>query len=144
MKINSIPTVRFSSIYAISAKPNVMERISKKCDNYSPDRLIFMSATGIYKNSDGDGFCHNAVNNENNEVAFLVVGKEDCDKVTYMESGYGSSKLNGISQHLEEGFKVDNIEDGEQLIDDLLAKEQQPPCHQDCASCFYTEDTDEI
>lgn len=141
MKINSIPTIRFSSIYAISAKRDVMEGISEKCDTYPSDRLKFMSATDLYKYGDGDGFCRRAVKG-GDEVAFLVVGKEDCDNVSFMCHGYET--MNGISQHLKEGFKVDNIEDGEQLIDDLLAKEQQQPaCHQDCASCFYTEDTDE-
>lgn len=143
MKINSIPTIRFSSIYAISAKRDVMEGISKKCDNCPSDSLKFMSATDLYKNnSDGDGFCRRAVKG-GDEVAFLVVGEEDCGRVRFMDSGYGT--LNGISQHLEEGYEVDDIESGKKLIDDLIAKEKkQPPCHQDCANCFYTENADEI
>lgn len=132
MKINSIPSVRFSSIYAISAKPDIMKKISKKCDAYSSNYLQFKPATGIYKNDNKDGFCHSAVR-QGREVAFLVVGKEDCSKVRFMDSGY--TTLNGISQHLDGGYRIDNISYGKGLVDGLMADEV-PECHQDCVDCY--------
>lgn len=123
MRIGSIPHINFSSIHAIAAKKPVMDSISQVCKNYSGDTVNFSLATEMYKGHNGIGCCHDAVNNDDKEVAFVTVGKEDCSKISTMQWGYGS--LNAISQRIDEFHDVATTQEGNELINKLVQEETE-------------------
>ena len=44
---------------------------------------------------------------EGKEIAFVVAGKEDVEKVSFFAPGWGS--INGISKHIDRFINLDNV-----------------------------------
>lgn len=64
--------------------------------------------------------CTKAVK-EGKEVAFVVAGKEDFNKVLIMEPGWGS--LSAISKQLDDFIELDDIEKQAEEIKKAMAEE---------------------
>ena len=52
------------------------------------------------------GLCARAAK-QGDEICFIITGKEDMDKVKYMQYGWGST--HGVSKHITDFIKLDDI-----------------------------------
>ena len=106
MRISNISNnVNFGRVYAVAGTKEQVEEL-KAIVNNSKGEGFFLNATHIYKDKKGDGECTKAAK-EGKEIAFVVAGKEDVDKVSYFAPGWGS--VNGISHHIDRFIELQNV-----------------------------------
>ena len=120
MRIGNISNnVNFGRVYAVAGTKEQLAEL-RQIVQKSAGSGAFFNATDLYKNRQGDGLCTEAANN-GKEVAFVVAGKEDYDKVYFMRSGWTS--LNGISHHIDRFIDLENVKKQARAIQKMMKKE---------------------
>lgn len=120
MRVNSINSnVSFGKVFALAGTFKQIERVGKKIKEYPGDVVMLKDATELYKGSNTDGFCSKAVR-QGKELAFVITGKKDTDKVRFMEQGWGS--MNGISHRLEAFLNITNVDKAARQIKYSMAE----------------------
>ena len=140
-----VSPISFGKVYALyGSKQQVMNTCRGICDdlaNKNPSITIH-NATEIYKNNRGNGILTQAAH-EGKDVCFIITGKEDCKKASFMYPGWGS--LNGISQHIYKGFDLNKINEcdikeiKESALDITESKSCQMPCGEGVFNTAYNE-----
>ncbi len=106
MRVGNISNnINFGRVYAVAGTKEQVEEL-KAIVNNSKGEGFFISATNLYKDRKGEGECTKAAK-EGKEVAFVVAGKEDVEKVSFFAPGWGS--INGISQHIDRFIELNNV-----------------------------------
>ena len=77
----------------------------------------FSYATDLYKGSSTRGLCNQAVR-DGKEVAFFVTGKENNDKLSFMQQGWTS--INAISRRLQRFMDLKNIPEQAKTIQEAM------------------------
>lgn len=109
MKISNLNSMNFGKVYALyGTKQQVTSTCRQICNDiaYKNPSIEILNATDVYQNNRGNGILTKAAH-EGKSVCFVVTGKEDCDKLRYMQHGWGS--INGVSQHIDKGIDLDKI-----------------------------------
>ena len=119
MRISNISNnVNFGRVYAVAGTKEQVEEL-KAIVNNSKGEGFFLNATHIYKDRKGEGQCTNAVK-EGKEIAFVVAGKEDVEKVSFFAPGWGS--INGISNHIDRFIELNNVKAQAKAIKKAMQK----------------------
>ena len=119
MRISNISSnINFGRVYAVAGTKEQVEEL-KAIVNNSKGEGFFLNATHIYKDRKGDGLCTNAVK-EGKEIAFVVAGKEDVEKVSFFAPGWGS--INGISNHIDRFIELNNVKAQAKAIKKAMQK----------------------
>ena len=106
MRISNISNnINFGRVYAVAGTKEQVDEL-KSIVNNSKGEGFFLSATHLYKDRNGEGACTNAAR-EGKEIAFVVAGKEDVEKVSFFAPGWGS--INGISKHIDRFIELNNV-----------------------------------
>lgn len=108
MRISNISNnINFGRVYAVAGTKEQVDEL-KSIVNNSKGEGFFLSATHLYKDrkGDGEGACTKAAK-DGKEIAFVVAGKEDVEKVSFFAHGWGS--INGISQHIDRFIELNNV-----------------------------------
>ncbi len=97
--------VSFKGVFGIYGKPETIKSVGQKLN--SVKNTYMTQATDLYKNRAGEGIL-TQVSKQGKDVAIIVTGKEDIQKVSTMERGWSS--INSLSNHLKEIVNVDNYD----------------------------------
>ena len=128
MKITNFNSTNFGKVYALyGTKKQVIDTCRTVCKDleHKNSSLDILDATHIYQVNRGNGVLTKAAH-EGKEVYFLVTGKEDCDKLRFMQFGWGS--INGVSHHINKGVDLDKVEekDLEEIKNSALDLDETP------------------
>ena len=119
MRIGNITNnVNFGRVYAVAGTKEQVDEV-KQIVRKTRGFGHFFNVTDLYKKSSTNGLCSEAVQN-GKEVAFVVAGQEDYNKVNFMSPGWTS--LNGISQHIDRFIELDNVKKQSQAIQKMMKK----------------------
>ena len=119
MRINNISNnINFGRVYAAAGSKEQINQL-KKIIGSSKGEGLFLDATSLYKEKAGDGLCTNAAK-EGKEVAFVVAGKKDVNKVLFMEHGWTS--INGVSHHIDRFIELDDVKKQAKAIQAMMKK----------------------
>ncbi len=119
MRISNISNyINFGRVYAVAGTREQVEEL-KAIVNRSRGDGFFLSATHIYKDRKSDGLCTEAAK-QGNEIAFVVAGKEDVEKVSFMHPGWSS--VNGISNHIDRFIQLSNVKEQAKAIQRAMKK----------------------
>lgn len=105
----NISPISFGKVYALYGSK---KQIADTCSGIRHDlahknsSITILDATDIYQNNRGGGILTQAAH-DGKDICFVVTGKEDCEKVSFMD--YGWSTINGVSRHIYKGFDLDKI-----------------------------------
>ena len=141
----NISPISFGKVYALyGSKQQVMNTCKGICNDLADKNpsITIHNATEIYKNNRGRGILTQAAH-DGKDVCFVVTGKEDCEKISFMD--YGWSTINGISQHIHKGFDLDKIskwdikEIKESALDITKNKSSKMPCGEGVFNTAYNE-----
>lgn len=109
MKISNLNSMNFGKVYALyGTKQQVTSTCRQICNDIASKNpsIEILNATNIYQNNRGNGVLTKAAH-EGKSVCFVITGKEDCDKLRFMQHGWGS--VNGVSHHIDKGIDLDKI-----------------------------------
>lgn len=141
----NISPISFGKVYALYGSK---KQIADTCCGIRHDlahknsSITILDATDIYQNNRGRGILTQAAHN-GKDVCFVVTGKEDCKKISFMD--YGWSTINGISQHIYKGFDLDKINEcdikeiKESALDITENKSSKMPCGEGVFNTTYNE-----
>ena len=113
MKINPINNnFNFGRVFAVAGNKEDMQKLDRELET-KQNKMISMPVTDLYVNRTGEGLCTQAAKS-GDEIRFIITGKKDMDNVCFMEWGWGSA--NGISHHITDFIKLDNIKEAAEKI----------------------------
>ena len=113
MKVNSINnSLNFGRVFAVAGSKEDMQKLDRELKT-KQDKMISMPVTDLYVNRTGEGLCTQAAKS-GDEIRFIITGKEDMHNVNFMVWGWGSA--NGISHHITDFIKLDNIKEAAKRI----------------------------
>ncbi len=119
MRIGNISNnINFGRVYAVAGTREQVEEM-KAIVNRSKGDGFFLSATHLYKDRTGEGLCTEAAK-QGDEIAFIVAGKEDVEKVSFMYPGWSS--VNGVSNHIDRFIKLTNVKEQAKAIQRAMKK----------------------
>lgn len=119
MRVNNISNhTSFGRVYACAGTKEQMNEL-QNIVNKSKGNGMFISATDLYVNRAGNGLCTQAAH-QGKEIAFVVAGKEDTNKVSFMEFGWSS--VNGISRHIDRFIELTDVKKQSRAIQKMMKK----------------------
>ena len=104
----NVNPISFGKVYALyGTNKQILDTYNGICNDLDKNSSIrYIDATQIYQKNNGKGLLTKVAHN-GKDVAFVVTGKSDNEKIRFMEFGWTS--INGISQHICKAFNVDKI-----------------------------------
>ena len=106
MKVNSINnSLNFGRVFAVTGSKENMQKLGQELE-LEHKNMIVMPATDLYVGKNTKRLCARAAK-QGDEICFIITGKEDMDKVKYMQYGWGST--HGVSKHITDFIKLDDI-----------------------------------
>jgi len=119
MRVNNISNnLSFGKVYACAGTKEQINELKDIIQSSKGNGMVY-NATDLYINREGDGLCTQAAR-QGKEIAFVVAGKKDTDKVSFMESGWSS--INGISRHLDRFIELTDVKKQVRAIQIMMKK----------------------